>query len=156
MILIGPDFWGLTDRDIPGTKESNAAKVDLLYDFILKRGKGIHISEISQYVEVEDDSSKIPSAYVLMNIAQRDERFYLSNNMYLALSAWGEDVRRLNISQAVKKFVANMQVPMKISEIEYEIENLIEMPLEMKVNRLLFDEGVLFDSCTKNWYKKGS
>jgi hypothetical protein len=155
MIQIGPDYWGLIDRDIPGTKDSHEYKLNVIYDLLKERGKGIHVTELENYIDVGEYPSSHPSSYAIMNLAQRDERFYLAQSMYLGLSDWGEDTRRLNISQAVKKLVGNMSNPMSIEEIEFAIEDLIEMPLKGRVHALLYEEGAFYDQGRRLWFKDG-
>ncbi|MCY4178468.1 MAG: hypothetical protein OXD32_08270, partial [Endozoicomonadaceae bacterium] len=86
MIQIGPDYWGLVDRDIGGSKSTIEEKLNSLHEILNKRQKGIHISEVETHIEVSDNSSEIPSAYALLNLAQRDNRFYLGRSMYVGLS----------------------------------------------------------------------
>ncbi len=64
------------------------------------------------------------SAYALLNLAQRDKRFYLGRSMFLGLSVWDGDTRRLNISQAVRELLSTMMEPMSIGEINARIEDL--------------------------------
>ena len=94
MIQIGPDFWGLIKRDIGGTSRDNNARLEKIFNHLQTTQKGIHVSEVEGVVEVSDTSSELPSAYALLNLAQRDERFHLGQSMYLGLSAWGRDTRR--------------------------------------------------------------
>ncbi|KEQ17848.1 DNA-directed RNA polymerase subunit alpha C-terminal domain-containing protein [Endozoicomonas numazuensis] len=152
MIQIGPDFWGLVERDIGGTPEGNAEKLNNLYQKLQERQKGIHVSEVWQYVSVSDSSREHPSPYALLNLAQRDSRFYLGRAMYLGLSEWGDDTRRLNIAQAVRKLFKKASSPMTIAAINAEIEDLIEMPVDGSVTNTLINSGATFDSASKRWH----
>ncbi len=44
--------------------------------------------------------------------------------MFLGLSVWDGDTRRLNISQAVRELLSTMTEPMSIGEINARIEDL--------------------------------
>jgi hypothetical protein len=152
MVQLGPDFWGLVDRDVGGAFQENAAKLDCLYHLLEKREKGIHVSEVGQYVDVSDDSSDMPSAYALLNLAQRDERFHLARSMFLGLAAWDGDARRLNISQAVRKLLQDMERPMTIGEISACVEDLTEMPVDGTVTGNLISEGAVYDQVLRVWH----
>ena len=151
MIQVGPDFWGLIDRDIGGSQMGNAARLDILYQELYERQKGIHVSEVEQYVEVSDGSEDLPSAYALLNLAQRDDRFYLGRSMYVGLAEWGNDTRRLNVAQAVRKLLSEMTGPMTIAEINALVEDLTEMPVDGSVTGKLIDEGAVYSPDLRTW-----
>ncbi len=152
MIQIGPDFWGLIERDIGGTQEGNQIKLDKIFDHLQTTQKGIHVSEVGSVVEVSDTSSELPSAYVLLNLAQRDKRFYLGRSMLLGLSVWSGDTRRLNISQAVRELLSTMTEPMSIGDINARIEDLTRLPVDGTVTRVLINEGSVYNSFAKLWF----
>lgn len=154
MIQVGPDYWGLIDRDIGGSKEINAKKLNDLYDCLSDRLKGIHVSEVEQFVDVSDDSEKLPSAYALLNLAQRDDRFHLGRSMFIGLAEWGGDTRRLNISQAVRALLREMNRPMTIGEINARVEDLIEMPVDGTVTHTLISEGAVYNQGLRLWFNK--
>jgi hypothetical protein len=153
MILIGPDLWGLAERDV-GDAEDNETKLDILYQELKVRQKGIHVSEVDQFVEVSDDSKQSPSAYTLMNLAQRDDRFYLGRAMFLGLATWDGDVRRLNLSEAVRQLCVEMEEPMSLSKIHARIEDLTEMSIDNNFTGLLLNEGLVYDSNAREWFKE--
>ena len=152
MIQVGPDYWGLIDRDIGGTLEENSKKLDTLYSKLQERQKGIHVSEVYQYVSVCDNSSELPSAYALLNLAQRDSRLYLGRSMYLGLAEWGGDTRRLNISTAVKKLMIEAKAPMSIAEINTRVEDLTEIPIDGTVTNILINIGAIYDQTSRLWH----
>ena len=86
-------------------------------------------------------------------MAQRDERFFLARAMFLGLSDWGEDVRRLNYSQAVRKVLEDMNSPMNIVEINAKVEMLTGLEVDNSVTGLLINEGGKFNSSIKKWWK---
>lgn len=153
MIQVGPDFWGLVDRDIGGAAEDNAAKLDSLYQLLIERQKGIHVSEVGKFVEIGSHSSELPTAYALFHLAQRDGRFYLARSMLLGLAEWEGDTRRLNISQAVRSVLGSMDKPMSIGEIHARVEELTEMPVDGTVTGILINEGAVYNPDLKVWYK---
>ena len=153
MIQIGPDFWGLIERDVGGLDTENTKKLDFLCQQLNERQKGIHVSEVEQFVEVSDEPDNLPSAYALLNLAQRDDRLHLGRSMFLGLAEWGGDTRRLNIAQAVRKLLASMVGPMTIAEINARVEDMIEMPVSGTVTGVLIDEGAVYNQGLRVWSK---
>ncbi len=154
MIQVGPDFWGLVERDVGGTDAENTKKLDALYQLLNERQKGIHVSEVESFVEVSDESDDLPSAYALLNLAQRDDRLHLGRSMYLGLAEWDGDTRRLNTSQAVRELLATMVEPMTITEIQARVEDLTEMPINGTVTGILINEGAVYDQGLRVWFKE--
>jgi len=152
MILVGPDLWGLAERDVGGA-EDNGPKLDILYKELKARQKGIHVSEIPGFVEVSDDSKQMPSAYALMNLAQRDDRFYLGRAMFLGLAEWEGDTRRLNLSQAIRFLLTEIAKPMALPAIQARLEELMEIKIESSITALLINEGFVYDQEGRQWFK---
>ncbi len=152
MIQLGADYWGLIDRDVGGNPADNEEKLNQLYEILKCRQKGIHVTEAGQFIEVDDNSLELPSAYALLNLAQRDERLHLAQSMFVGLAEWAGDSRRLNISQAVRKILENMDKPMSINEIHIRVEDLTGMPVDGSVRGILSTEGAYYDSNNKMWY----
>lgn len=153
MIQIGPDFWGLIDRDIGGSKSTIEEKLNSLHEILNTRQKGIHVSEVERFIEVAENSTELPSAYALLNLAQRDDRFYLGRSMFVGLSEWGSDTRRINISQAVRKLLDEMTKPMTIAEISMLVEDMVEMPVDIALSNVLINEGAIYDQGRRTWTK---
>ena len=153
VIQIGPDYWGLIDRDIGGSKSTIEEKLNSLHEILNKRQKGIHISEVETYIEVKDNSSELPSAYALLNLAQRDERFYLGRSMYVGLSEWGSDIRRISVTQAVRELLKDMTKPLTIEEIGMLVEDMVEMPIDTALGNVLIHEGAIYDQGSHTWSK---
>ncbi len=153
MIQVGPDFWGLIERDVGGSQAGNAARLDVLCRKLHERQKGIHVSEIEQHVDVSDDSEDLPSAYALLNLAQRDDRFYLGRAMFVGLSEWGSDARRLNLTQAIKKLFEDIAAPLSIAHIHLELGRLTGLEVYGNVTGLLISQGFVYDSVSKSWFK---
>ncbi|MUK28684.1 hypothetical protein GNP44_01045 [Aliivibrio fischeri] len=153
MILIGPDYWGLVDRDVPGSAEENLARLDIIYNYLRSSQKGLHYTEVEDVLKIENISGDVPQPYTLFNLAQRDERFYLARAMFLGLAEWGEDVRRLNFSQAVRKIVQEMNRPLSIAEINAKVGSLTGLEVDNTVTGLLISEGGKYDPSIKLWWK---
>jgi hypothetical protein len=115
------------------------------------RQKGIHVSEVEQFVEVSDNSSDLPSPYALLNLAQRDTRLHLGRSMFVGLAEWEGDSRRLNISQAVRALLADMEEPMTLAEIHAKVEDLTEMPVDGTVTNALLNEGAIYNQRLGVW-----
>tara|TARA_B100000446_G_C10552524_1_gene341219 strand:+ start:5153 stop:7999 length:2847 start_codon:yes stop_codon:yes gene_type:complete len=153
MIQVGPDYWGLIERDVGGSQEDNEEKLTKLYQVLKERQKGIHVTEVEQYVEVSDNSSDLPSPYALLNLAQRDDRLHLARSMFVGLAEWEGDSRRLNISQAVRRLLQDLSVGMSISEIAAKVEDLTELPVDGTLAGLLINEGAVYDKRERKWFK---
>ncbi len=151
MILVGPDIWGLIERDIGGTEENNKHKLDVIFSYLSDSQKGIHVSEVAECLASYHLDPIETSSYALLNLAQRDERFFLARAMFLGLSDWGEDVRRLNYSQAVRKVLEEMNRPMSIVEINAKVEMLTGLEVDNSVTGSLIKEGGKFNSATRLW-----
>ncbi len=151
MIMVGPDTWGLTDRDIPGTVENNLVRLGILFDVLQNTQKGIHVTEVDAYLNSHNFNDDSPSAYTLFNLAQRDDRFYLGRSMFLGLSEWGDDTRRLNVSQAVREILLNMNKPLTIGEINSKVAEITGLEVDGTVTHILINEGAIFDSSNKMW-----
>ncbi|MBN1009092.1 sigma factor-like helix-turn-helix DNA-binding protein [Amphritea pacifica] len=153
MIQIGPDFWGLIDRDIAGTEESNGARLDALYNYLNDTQKGIHVSEVDKCLSDYHIDGEAPEAYALLNLAQRDDRFYLGKAMFLGLAVWDGDVRRVNVSQAVRQVYDSISEPMTINQIQYLIQEITGLELEGSVTNAIISQGFKYNPESKTWFK---
>lgn len=151
MIQLDKDYWGLIDRDIVGTEEGNKARLDALYRYLNDTQKGIHYSEVIEVLKSFNIPGESPEPYALLNLAQRDERFYLARAMFLGLSVWGYDVRRLNFTQAIKRIYETMDEPMSLIEIHIKLKELTGLDIEGTITGLLINQGFVYDSYIKKW-----
>ncbi len=154
MLQIGPDFWGLMDRDVGGDEEGNAKILNSLFKYLENEQKGIHVTEVEGFLKDKQLFVNSPSSYALLNLAQRDDRFHLVKAMFLGLSEWDGDVRRLNYSQAVKKLYKTMTAPMSLAKIRLKIEELTGLEVDNVVTGLLINQGFVYDSSGKLWFKE--
>jgi len=145
MIQVGPDYWGLIERDVVGTEEDRSSRLDTLYKHLHKAQKGIHVSEVDTLLEEFAYGNDGPSSYSLLNIAQRDKRFYLGRSMFLGLSEWGRDTRRVNISQAVRIILETMDKPLGINEINVRVQDLTGLEVDGTVTNTLINQGGVYN-----------
>jgi len=89
----------------------------------------------------------------LLNIAQRDKRFYLGRSMFLGLSEWGRDTRRVNISQAVRIILETMDKPLGINEINVRVQDLTGLEVDGTVTNTLINQGGVYNQDLKMWEK---
>ncbi|MCW8828097.1 MAG: hypothetical protein OQK94_03470 [Gammaproteobacteria bacterium] len=151
MIQVGPDLWGLIDRDIHSTSAEIDHLLNILFAVLKKTQKGIHVSEAERIIIENNAALGDVSSYALFNLAQRDNRFYLGRLMYLGLAEWGDDVRRTNISQAIRKILSSMTKPMSIHEIHAMVENITELEIDGTITSVLINEGAKYDLASKTW-----
>jgi len=124
MIQVGPDTWGLFERDIHITFDEITLYLDKLYQYLIYQDKGIHVTEIPFFLNWADLIENSVENYTLLSLAQRDERFYLGRSMFLGLSSWGEETRRLTNAEAVRKIINEMEKPMSTIEINLLVSKL--------------------------------
>jgi hypothetical protein len=101
LIRVAPGQWGLVERDLPLDKYEQAKLVEEIHNLLRRRGKGIHISEISKCLgEIYPPASRINYPEAIFSLAQRSSDFRVSQGEYLFLSEW-EGPRRLSTHQAI-------------------------------------------------------
>lgn len=153
MLQIGKDYWGLLDRDVGGDEKGNANILDCLFDYLSTEQKGIHVTEVEGFLKDSQLFDNSPSSYALLNLAQRDDRFHLVKAMFLGLSEWDGDVRRLNYSQAVKKLYETMTAPLSLAQIRLRVEEFTGLDVDNVVTGLLINQGFVYNSDSKLWSK---
>jgi hypothetical protein len=153
MIQVGPDTWGLYERDISLTAAEIGCCLDSLYSHLTRSQRGIHHSEVEIFLIENSLSHLNVSGYELLNLAQRDNRFYLGRSLFLGLAEWGEDTRRLNVSQAVRKVVSEMQSPMSTVEINILVEKLTGLEIDGTLTGIIPKEGGKYNPETRLWGK---
>lgn len=151
MLQVGPDTWGLIDRDLGVSEEKALRAVDYIHSLLLSSQKGIHLSEVDK-VMAGSGLDEYPKPYALLHLAQRDHRFRLAHAMFLGLSKW-QDTRRLNFTKAVKRVLDEMQSPMTAAEISMRVEELTELTVDFPISNLLLSQGAQFEPVTKKWIK---
>ena len=153
MFQVGPDTWGLYERDISLSDEETKVCLDNLYSHLSSNQKGIHHSEVNSFLASRALSHMAVTGYELLNLAQRDSRFYLGRSMFLGLADWGEDTRRLNYAQAVRSIFTDMTSPMSIIEINAKVEELTGLEIDGTVTGIIPKEGGKYNPETRLWEK---
>jgi hypothetical protein len=151
MLQVGPNTWGLVDRDLYMSEDEQAICLEKLYIFLNEKQEGIHVTEVDSFLEKSHLEHIDVGGYTLLNFAQRDERFYLGRSMFLGLSAWGEDTRRFTNAQAIRKILNKMSRPLSTVEITVQIESLTGLEVDYAITGLLINEGGKYDPYTKLW-----
>lgn len=153
MLQVGPDTWGLIDRDVNSSVEEQGIFLNELNSFLTQKQKGIHVTEVGAFLKERSLFHIQENSYALINLAQRDPRFYLGRSMFLGLSDWGEDTRRFTFAEAVRKVLEGMHSPLSISEINAQVEMLTGLDVDNSVTGLLINQGGRYDSAKRLWEK---
>ncbi|MFT5759388.1 MAG: hypothetical protein ACI9LM_004150 [Alteromonadaceae bacterium] len=154
MIQVGPDTWGLFERDIHITIDDITLYLDKLKQYLILQDKGIHVTEVPLFLNWAGLIENSVESYTLLSLAQRDERFYLGRSMFLGLSSWGEETRRLTNAEAVRKIIDEMEKPMSTIEINIMVSKLTGLDTDTSVTSILINEGAKFDTIERLWFKK--
>lgn len=104
IVRLGPNYWGLANRDIPFSQEQQELIIGTLVNRLLVSQKGMHKTELYETLKdipgIEMVADADPALFV--SIALRsDRRMRYAIGNYLYLSDWG-DARRLMIEDAVR------------------------------------------------------
>lgn len=154
MLQVGPDTWGLYDRDINIDSESITQYLNVLHSYLNNEQKGIHVTEVNDFLDKANLGLELPESYTLLSLAQQDERFYLGRSMFLGLAEWGDDTRRYTNAQAVRKILAGMTKPMSIMEINAKVHALTGIDTDTTVTGILINEGAKYDKEQRLWFKE--
>ena len=154
MLQVGPDTWGLYERDINIDSESITQYLNVLHSYLKNEQKGIHVTEVNDFLEKVNLGLELPESYTLLSLAQQDERFYLGRSMFLGLAEWGEDTRRYTNAQAVRKILDEMTKPMSIMEINAKVHSLTGIDTATTVTGILINEGAKYCKEQRLWFKE--
>lgn len=154
MLQVGPDTWGLYERDVKIDTNSISQYLENLYSYLKDKQKGIHVTEVPEFLDEVNLDLEKPESYTLLSLAQQDKRFYMGRAMFLGLSEWGEDTRRYTNSQAVRKILDEMTKPMSIMEINAKVHSLTGIDTVTTVTGILINEGARYYAEQRLWYKE--
>jgi len=154
MLQVGPDTWGLYERDINIDSESITKYLNALHNHLKTEQKGIHVTEVEVFLDQINLGLELPESYTLLSLAQKDERFYLGRSMFLGLDEWGEDTRRYTNAQAVRKILDDMLKPMSIMEINAKVHSLTGIDTSSTVTGILIKEGAKYYKEQRLWFKE--
>ena len=103
VVRLGPNYWGLADRDIPFSQEQQELIKEILENRLQLLQKGMHKTELFEALKdfpgIEMYADSDPALFV--SIALRSDQMRYANGNYLYLSDWGE-ARRMTVEEAVK------------------------------------------------------
>jgi hypothetical protein len=154
MLQVGPDTWGLYERDVNIDSESITKYLDSLFVYLKNKQKGIHVSEVHEFLNEANLGLELPESYTLLSLAQQDERFHLGRSMFLGISEWGEDTRRYTNAQAVRKILDEMTKSMNINEINSKVHHLTGIDTDTTVTSILISEGAQYNKEQRLWFKE--
>jgi hypothetical protein len=152
---VRPGVWGLVERDFFATNEQRIEILDALNSILIARNTGLHESELTD--ALLRFSCHVPGRltdYMVMSLAQTDERFNLHRGGIMALAEWG-DPRRLTVRQAFGQFVAQMETSYSMPNIVRYVEQKVERAVRKhEVYALLNQFDVIYESSTATYRKR--
>lgn len=154
MLQVGPDTWGLYERDINIDPRNITQYLDALYSYLKNEQKGIHVTEVEDFLDKVNLGLELPESYTLLSLAQQDARFYLGRSMFLGLTDWGDDTRRYTNAQAVRKILDEMTEPMNINKINAKVHALTGIDTDTTVTGILINEGAKYYKEQRLWFKE--
>lgn len=146
LIRVQPGLWGINDRDVSVPREEQQQLVEQLVQILNKRQSGIHMSELSGILPLQDCS---PDAF--LSIASQDKRLKIAQGRYVYVSAW-ESPRRETMRHAVSAVLKDAAKPLALEEIAELVENRIDRKIEKTViSGALQALEAQFDEITRAW-----
>lgn len=154
MLQVGPDTWGLYERDINIDPKNITQYLDALHSYLKSEQKGIHVTEVEGFLDKINLGLELPESYTLLSLAQQDVRFYLGRSMFLGLADWGDNTRRYTNAQAVRKILDEMTEPMNINKINAKVHALTGIDTDTTVTGILINEGAKYYKEQRLWFKE--
>lgn len=152
---VRPGVWGLVERDFFVTKEQRIEILDALHSILTAQNTGLHESELTD--ALLRFGCHVPGRltdYMVMSLAQTDERFNLHRGGIMALAEWG-DPRRLTVRQAFGQFVAQMETSYSMPNIVRYVEQKVERAIRKhELYGLLNQFDVTYESSTATYRKR--
>jgi len=133
LIKIARGEWGLIDRDLPFGKTEGALLMDSLFRILTNRGKGIHFSEIIDFLATDlDIGLRCEEPSIVVGLTEKDSRFRMSAGRYLYLSSWAA-CARVSPAEGLKTiFSAQPDLRLNPAELRDRLEKIIERPVDSK------------------------
>ena len=146
LIRVQPGLWGINDRDVSVPREEQQQLVEQLVQILNKRQSGIHVSELSGILPLQDCS---PDAF--LSVASQDKRLKIARGRYVYLLEW-ESPRRETIGHAVSAVLENADRPLTLEEISELVESRIGRKIDKPViSGVLQALEAQFDEVTRAW-----
>ena len=127
LIRVQPGRWGINDRDVPIPREGQRALVQQLVHILDKKQSGIHASELSGILPLQDSP---PDAF--LSIASQDKRLKIAQGRYVYLAEWGSP-RRETIGHAVSAALEGAARPLALGKIARLVENRIGRKIDKPI-----------------------
>lgn len=85
---VAPGVWGLINRDFHSTLEERKALLQRLFGALTKRQMPIHMDDLNSNVYLNDPLPPGMTPYMVMNLAQADERMHVYRGRFIGLHGW--------------------------------------------------------------------
>ncbi len=128
VLRVGRGLWGLNDRDLVVKRDQQPALVDGVFSALWKKGAGIHLDEVKQYI----DCSPSMDAEAIFSIAALDDRIAIGVGRFAYLKEWGGS-RRVTLKAALDRLMQQVPGPMKISDIKDWLEFITERQIDKSI-----------------------
>ena len=128
VLRVGRGLWGLNDRDLVVKRDQQPALIDNVFSALRKKGSGIHLDEVKQYV----DCAPSMDAEAIFGIAALDDRIAIGVGRFAYLKEWGVS-RRVTLKAALDRLMQQVPGPMNISDIKDWLEFITERQIDKSV-----------------------
>lgn len=140
VLRVGRGLWGLNDRDLAVKRDQQPALIDKVFSALRKKGSGIHLDEVKQYI----DCAPSMDAEAIFSVAALDERIAIGVGRFAYLKEWG-DSRRVTPKAALDRLMQQVPGPMNISDIKDWLEFITERQIDKSaVSHALFSAGTRY------------
>jgi len=149
---VGPNIWGLVERDFLLTKKQRQKMLDTLYLVLKKRQEGLHITELKNSL-IKAGITVPPhfTNYMVLSLSQTESRFQVRRGQIVGLSKW-PDAKRISIKEAIEQIAKNFHSPMTMQEIRHSIEEIVKYEVKQPLHRLLENANFARDERSNAWY----
>ena len=127
LVRVQPGRWGINDRDVPIPRKEQRELVQQLVNILDKKQSGIHASELSGILPLQDRS---PDAF--LSIASQDVRLKIAQGRYVYLAEWGSP-RRETIGHAVSAVLEGAARPLALGKIARMVASRIGRKIDKPV-----------------------
>lgn len=128
VLRVGRGLWGLNDRDLAVKRDQQTALIDQVFSVLRKKGSGIHLDEVKQYI----DFAPAMNAEAIFSVAALDQRIAIGVGRFAYLKEWG-DSRRVTLKAALDRLIEQVPGPMNISDIKDWLEFITERKIDKSI-----------------------
>lgn len=155
---VGPGRWGLLSRDFYLCRTGIVSEVmDSLYGDLEQRQQALHRSELEDILapRVPDDGDVESLTWEMLELARRDERFWVGRGQLVGLATWSS-LRRYTTREAVIALADDWPRPLTIEEIRQLVGEMLDRPYAASsLYNLLPSLGISFDRESGTWAPTG-